>query len=216
MAKFSVAVFNLDNTLVKTEPAAKEAYRQAIYYLAKQHGLHNKRDKLFNHWKRIVTKLLGEKKPQLRRFSYSLKKLMEEHKIPETYYPQALHTYERVMLENLEPTPGAKDLFKSLKEEGLKIAVVSGSDRSETIKKLKAGKLFQYVDCIVSSTDVDTMKPDEVFFKTVSKECGVKFKQMIVISDSLIEDLNIAKKLGCHTLHLRPFSPLHQVRESVV
>jgi len=72
-------MFDLDNTLVITRSAAKEAYRQAIYYLAKQHHLDNQKDKLYNHWKRLVQTVMGENKPHLRRFAYSLKLLLDAH-----------------------------------------------------------------------------------------------------------------------------------------
>jgi HAD superfamily hydrolase (TIGR01509 family) len=208
MSKVKLVIFDLDNTLVITKPAAKEGYKQAIYYLAKQHGLDRKKDKLYNHWKRLVQTLMGEHKPYLRRFAYSLQALMEEHKLPETYYSQALNTYEKVMLKNLKIQAGAKELITSLKEKKVKIAVTTGSDRSEAVKKLKSVELYSYIDVLVTANETEVMKPSPEYYKQVLAEINVPPEAAVVIGDNQQEDLDPAAALGMRT-YLMPQEQNH-------
>ena len=136
--KYKLVIFDLDNTLVLTRPAAKIGYKQAIYYIAKMNGLDKSRDKLYHHWKRIIQPLLIEKEPEKRRFTYSLQILLNKHGLPDTYLQPALNLYEKEMLNNLKLVKGAKELLSSLNEAHLKIAVTTGSERSEARKKLKS------------------------------------------------------------------------------
>lgn len=208
MAKPKLVIFDLDNTLINTRPAAKIGYKQAIYYIAKRHGIYNKRDKLYNHWKRIVQHLMGEKKPHLRRFEYSLRELLRQQKIPETYLPQALHTYEKYLLQNLKILPGANELLSWLKDNDHIITIATGSDPSEAKKKLKKVRLFQYLDNIITATDVGFMKPDSQYFQLAIKDSGITPKYTLVVGDSQTEDIDPAKSLGLKT-YLVPFSSFH-------
>lgn len=204
MAKINLVIFDLDNTLVITKPAAKVGYKQAIYHLAKLHGLDKQKDKLYNHWKRIVQGMMGESKPHLRRFAHSLQTLMAEHKIPDTYYTQALNLYEKEMLSHLAAQNGAKELLSWLKNNHLEVAVATGSDRSEAIKKLKACNLYQYIDLLVTPNETHAMQPDPIYYDLILKELKVKPAHVLVVGDNQKEDLDPAKSLKLKTYLLPP------------
>jgi HAD superfamily hydrolase (TIGR01549 family) len=192
-------IFDLDNTLIATRPAAKVGYKQAIYYLAKRSGLYASRDKLYNHWKRLVQTLNRETDPNKRRFSYSLRLLLTHHKLPDTYLPDALKTYEREMLSHLSLVPGAKELLKSLKDTGHIVAVATGSDRAEAIKKLKKVVLYRNIDFLVTANEVGVMKPNQAYYQLCLKEFPGKKSSVLVVGDDQKEDLDPAIKLGLKT-----------------
>lgn len=202
-----LVIFDLDNTLIKTRPAAKIGYRQAIYSLAKTLGIYDKRDKLYNHWKRIVSSLMGEKKPHVRRFAYSLQKLMEYHKIPDTHFQQTLNVYKKELLENLEPVPGANELLSWLKDNQVIIAIATGSDTAEAKHKLKATNLYSYVDHLITSNDIETMKPSPDYYHQALKLAKVSVPNAMVIGDHTREDLEPAKKLGLSTIRVDVNTP---------
>lgn len=205
--KYKLVIFDLDNTLIKTRPAAKFGYRQAINFIAKQHGLEHSRDKLYNHWKRLVNTLIGEHKPHLRRFAYSLKQLLLAHKLPDTHFVNALNLYEKELITSLEPVNGAKELLQTLKNAGVKLAVATGSDRSEAIKKLKATGLWTFIDLLVTSTDIDSMKPDILYYSTILKNLKIKADKAVVVGDNQADDLDPAKTLGVNVLKVLPNTP---------
>lgn len=202
-----LVIFDLDNTLIKTRPAAKIGYRQAIYALTKAIGIYDKRDKLYAHWKRIVASLMGEKKPHLRRFAYSLQKLMEYHQIPASHFAQTMSVYQRELLANLTPVPGAKELVSWLKEQHVAIAIATGSDTAEAKKKLKSVELFSYIDHLITANDTDSMKPDPVYYHLAMKKATASPETTVVIGDSAKEDLEPAKKLGLKTIKVDQTTP---------
>lgn len=199
-----LVIIDLDNTLVNTRPAAKEAYKQAINHLAKAIGREHDNKKLYNHWKKIVQRVLGEKKPQFRRFEYSLGQLMEEQKIDQKHLATCLHTYQKTLLELLESQNGARDLLTWLKDQGHTVIVATGSAKQEAAKKLKKSELFSFIDDIVSADDVDTMKPSQLYYQKAMLLAGAKASNTVVVGDSQLEDIDPAAALGLQALLVPP------------
>lgn len=194
-----LVIFDLDNTLVITRPAAKHAYKQAINYLAKLEGRSKDNKKLYNHWKKIVQRVIGEKKPQLRQFSHSLQVLIDEQKMSTSHYQGALHEFEREFLSKLQPQQGARELFSWLKKIGVTIAVATESGTSEAKKKLKHARLYPLVDILVTSNDVGVFKPDPAYYEHCMSHAGVDASEVLVVGDRETEDLEPARQLGCRT-----------------
>lgn len=199
-----LVIFDLDNTLVITTPAAKNAYKQAINYIAKQHGMLNARFKLYNHWKKIVQKLKNSNNPFEREFKYSLGLLLEEHKIPETYLSQALSIYKKELLNRIELQRGVKELFSWLRENGIFVTVSTESMKSAAKQKLKAVGLLKSVDFLVSANDVGVMKPNADYYNLVLEETGVAKKSVVVVGDQEVQDIEPARSLGIKAIQVPP------------
>jgi len=199
-----LTIFDLDNTLVATRPAAKIGYKQAIYYIAKQFGLDAKRDKLYNHWKRLVQTLKSESDASKRNFHYSLTQLHLAHKIPTTYLNQGLKIYERELLDHLELIPGVKDVFTSLRSRSISIAVTTGTERGEAVKKLKKVGLYSSIDYLVTSTEIGVMKPDSRYYTHILEKFSLKPSSVLVVGDDREEDLTPAQKIGCSVFLVNP------------
>jgi putative hydrolase of the HAD superfamily len=202
--KARLFIFDLDNTLVITSPAAKHAYKQAINHLAKMEGRDHDNKKLYNHWKKIVQQVLGEKKPQLRRFEYSLNELIRLQDLNPAHAATALHIYEKELLKMLEPNSGARDILSWLKDLGHTVVVSTGSGKNEAKKKLDATQLSQYVDFLVTSDDVDSMKPNQAFILEPIKLAKATKDSTLVIGDSKQEDIEPAESLGIKSLMIKP------------
>lgn len=197
-----VVIFDLDNTLVINKPAAKSAYESALRFLAKESKLDF--DKLYNHWKRLVQKLVTESAPEKRAFEYSLSLLAAHHKISDKLIPLALKVYEKQLLDALRPMAGAKELVSWIKEQGGLVAVAAGTDRSLAKKKLKSTDLLKFVDCIITATDVGSMKPDSRYYSLIIEALQANKPNTVVISDSKQEDLEPAAQFGLKTFELKP------------
>jgi len=165
MPETRLVIFDLDNTLVMNRPAAKLAYQAAIHYLAKAAKLDY--DKLYNHWRRIVQSLADQPEPEKREFEYSLRLLLKEHRIGDQHISPALGIFEKELLNEIKPIHGAKEIVSWLKEEKCLVAVAAGTDRGLSKKKLKAVGLFTYIDAIISTSDVGTMKPHPDYFTLI-------------------------------------------------
>lgn len=205
MPEKRLVIFDLDNTLVINRPAAKIAYESALRFIAKETKLEF--DKLHNHWKKIVQRLLTEPAPEKRGLEYSLRLLIADHKISEQLISPALRIFEKELLENLRPMPGAKEIVSWLKEEGSLVAVAAGTDRSLAKKKLKATDLVRYIDFIVTASDVGVMKPHPDYFKLIMTELKVSENQTLIVSDSKKEDIEAGQKIGIRTIEIPSNNP---------
>lgn len=205
MPEKRLVIFDLDNTLVINRPAAKIAYESAIRFMAKETKLEF--DKLHNHWKKIVQRLLAEPAPEKRGFEYSLRLLIADHKISEQLISPTLRIFEKELLANLRPVPGAKEIVSWLKEEGSLVAVSAGTDRGLAKKKLKSTELYQYIDLIISASDVGVMKPHPDYYQLIMSELKTGTSQTIVVSDSKKEDIETAHKLGLKTIEIPANNP---------
>lgn len=195
-----LVIFDLDNTLVVTQPAAKDAYKSAINYIAKQHGIYQNRFKLYNHWKKIVQRIKTSKDPKERQFEYSLRLLLDAQKIPDTYVSQALAVYEKEYFEKIGLQNGAKDLLSWIKEGHHQIAIATESTTSMAKKKLKVLSLKPLIDVLVTSNHTGVMKPDKSYLLLAMKEADVKASKVIVIGDAETQDLAPAKAMKLNTI----------------
>lgn len=197
-----LVIFDLDNTLIVNQPAAKDAYKNAINYLAKQHGIYNDRYKLYNHWKKIVQQLKTSSDPSKRQFEYSLRQLLQAQKIPDTYISQSLAVYQKDFLEKIQPQAGAGELLQWIKKGTASIAVATESTTAMAKKKLKSVHLKSFVDILISSNHTGTMKPNPTYFQLAIQESGVKKNHTIVVGDSEVRDLEPAREIGLHTIKI--------------
>jgi putative hydrolase of the HAD superfamily len=204
MAKKYLVIFDLDNTLIVTKPAAKEAYQQAIFYIAKQYGLNHDRQKLYNYWKRIVQKVKNDPDPVKRVFEYSLRLLLDAKKIPDTYISQALGVYEKIFHEKLVLQAGAKELLEWLSDEGHTICLATESTNAQMKKKLKAVGLVGAFDCIITANDIGTMKPNPEYLNKIIAKYSLPKKNIVVVGDSKLHDIAPAKKLGLRAIQVPP------------
>jgi len=87
--------------------------------------------------------------------------------------------------------PEAPEALKMLRETGLRIAVVSNSsftgDQIESM--LERVGLRGYVDTVVSSCDVGTMKPSPAIFLEAARRLKLDPGSLIHVGDSYLEDV---------------------------
>ncbi len=76
--------------------------------------------------------------------------------------------------------------------------------KNEAKKKLDVTQLSQYVDYLVTSDDVDSMKPNQAFILEPMKLAKASKDSVIVIGDSQLEDIEPAEQLGVKNLLIKP------------
>lgn len=197
-------IFDLDNTLIITSVAAKDAYKRAIHYIADQHGMRNQSNKLYHHWKRIIQSLKQDPDPVKRQLEYSLKLLLQKHKIPETYLNQALTLFNKHFLSNLKIQRGAKEIINWLKLNNITVAVATESMRGEAKKKLKAVGLLKNIDILVTSNDIGTMKPNPAYYQKVISLTKTSKKNTVVVGDQIQNDIEPSETLGIKAILIPP------------
>ena len=93
------------------------------------------------------------------------------------YYKELLK-----QINNGDIYPGAIDLLKRLKSDGLKLAICSSSKNAQAV--LNALSLTEYFDTVVGGDDIRTSKPDPEIFLTGASRLGLRPDECIVFEDA--------------------------------
>lgn len=92
--------------------------------------------------------------------------------------------YEQLLVSDLEPFPGAASLPKILKDQGRKIALVSGSTRHQIDIIFNSLGIADCFSVIVSCDDIAVSKPNPEGYLTAAKLLGEEPNNCIVLEDA--------------------------------
>jgi len=90
-------------------------------------------------------------------------------------------------------------LFKALKEDGLKIGLITNCF-SEEMEVIKDSVFFDYFDSVCMSCEIGVKKPDVEIFQRCMRELAVKPEECLYIGDGGSFELETAQALGMHSL----------------
>ncbi|MFD2046135.1 YqeG family HAD IIIA-type phosphatase [Ornithinibacillus salinisoli] len=94
-----------------------------------------------------------------------------------------------------EATPEVKDWFKQMKDQGIKVTIVS-NNKEERVKFFSEPLETPYV--------FSARKPLRKAFKVAAKEMGLQRDEMVVIGDQLLTDVLGGNSAGFHTILVVP------------
>lgn len=99
----------------------------------------------------------------------------------------AQDTFARFIEESnrLPAKPGVADFLKSAKENGLSVALATSSARKKPTVHLERLGLMQYFDLLVTSEDVERIKPAPDLFLKAAEKTGCTPAECLVVEDSL-------------------------------
>ncbi len=162
-----VLLFDLDGTLLDTEPAIIATFQ-----------------KLFDKYKPTEE---FTKEMQLAVIGPSLKESFAWY-FPEQDFDSLLAEFRKLNNElhhtHVKLMPNAKELLKSLKEEGYSIGIVS-SKKSDGVKfGIDLFEISQYIDVMLGYDNVEKMKPDPEGIKKACHLLNRGFDDCIYIGDS--------------------------------
>ncbi len=129
---------------------------------------------------------------------------------------EVAYAYE-VSTDGFKPreNPEALDALSALKGMGAKVAVVSNTSFSTrgVMMLLRNAGIADYVDVVISSSDVGHVKPQRAMFWKLVKSLGVKPSEIVHVGDACVEDVLGALGSGLRAvyytglLHLRGARP---------
>lgn len=96
----------------------------------------------------------------------------------------------------IERKPGALELLKRLKQEGMTTAIATATDLERTGKYLKMTGLEGYFDRLISATQVKEGKPSPDIYRFACEQLGVAPECCIAVEDSPNGVLS-AYRAGC-------------------
>ncbi len=97
--------------------------------------------------------------------------------------------------ERWQPYPDVMPTLSKLSEEGLKIGLVSNWDTRLNSLSIETG-ISKYLDFVISSANVGSMKPQPQIFEMALERAGVKADQALHVGDHYYADILGARSAG--------------------
>ena len=98
-------------------------------------------------------------------------------------------------LSALQPTPGARDLVKRLKDDGLDIVVATSAGGGESRILTEAAGVADLIEEATSSSDAEESKPDPDIVQAAVRKSGREPGELVMIGDT---PYDIEAAIGAH------------------
>ena len=108
------------------------------------------------------------------------------------------HTLELACLAEFD---GITDVLKALKQDGVKLAVLSNADPAKTEKRLAALDLAKYFDHVVTPETFGIKKPNPLVYEKTLELLGVLAHETVMIGDKKKRDVFPPRELGIFSIH---------------
>jgi len=197
--KKKLLLIDIDDTICNSSEAYKKALKKCYLFLKRKYPILDEKTFIKNYEKarkEIHSKLKGTASMH-NRFLY-FQKMFENFgfnikpdtldKITEIYWSETC--------KNLKLFSHVKETLKIVKENNIKVGVVSDLLVDVQIKKLKKLKISQYIDFIVTSEEAGKEKPDKPIFLLALREANAKPSETIMVGNSIEDDVIGANKAG--------------------
>ena len=190
-------IFDLDNTLYNFDAANEFGIRALAAYTEPVFGWdYPKMKDLYEESREKLTERMGDVGSAHNRL-LRFQNLLEEKKLP--LHPHALEmakAYWRGVLDNMEPSPGAREIMEELRRMGIRIGLGTDMTAYMQYEKLIRLGLMEYMDFIVSSEEAGTDKPGNAFFMLCAQKAGCLPGECLFIGDNIVRDYGGAAAAG--------------------
>lgn len=201
--RYSVLLFDLDNTLLDFNKAEEHAF----FMTAKNQGVtftkadYDEYHKINDKWWKLHEKgLYSRDEIVLLRYAEFFK-LKGVSLSPENFNAE----YMINLGEGKFTVNGAEEVLKTLKTMGAQIYVVTNGVISIQNRRLKDNPVTPYIDGMFVSEKIGVPKPDVRFFKAAEEALGIRFDdKTLIIGDSLSSDIAGGKNAGIKTCWFNP------------
>lgn len=190
--RHSAVIFDRDGTLIETEEGLAKARAETVRKFL---------DRTITPELNEATKGKGAKGI----FSYYLKELGGDPSLLDQMVGSFRASLTKIYItEGVKPIPGAVDLVKRLKNEGLRLAIGTGASKnSATLLLNLAGFNSSDFEVVVTGDSVISQKPSPETFLSAAGRLHLAPFQCVVIGDAQ-NDLTAARFAGIPTIYYNP------------
>ena len=119
--------------------------------------------------------------------------------------PDIARIYRDAYERSWHAVPGAIELLRLIKREGLCVVVVTNNNVLEQQMKLEQVGLKAYVDHLVASEEVGCCKPEQAIFDCALSRAGVVPAEAVMLGDAWATDIEGALGAGIRPVWLNRF-----------
>ncbi|ADV84953.1 HAD family hydrolase [Terriglobus saanensis] len=184
MSKLQAVLCDVDGTLIDSNAAHAEAWMKTLAHF----GIHVDFNEMLHQIGKGGDKVIPAYVPA--RDLERLQPRIKEHRAG---------VFHRDYLPNLQPLPHARDLLVRMKENGLRIAVASSTDKEDLAAYKKIAQIEDLTEGDTTSADASSSKPDPDIFQAAIGKLGLSAAHCIALGDTPY-DIEAAGKAGVSTI----------------
>jgi putative hydrolase of the HAD superfamily len=115
----------------------------------------------------------------------------------------AIVGYRKVERGFMHPYPKARSVLMQLKEQGIKLAILTDAPKMRAWLRLAEMNLTEYFDIVLTVDDTQVKKPDRKAFEMILKKLKLPPGEVLMVGDSLDKDIAGANALGMKTCYAK-------------
>ncbi len=201
-----VLIFDFGNTIVSDESDEilhRMFYEEFIDKFNIPASIDEMADFLKNEVKKALEK--SEEKWENLKLTYSraFGKFLDSKGVK--YTKEHKEIFEKLYLEYhekyTEPFPDSIESLIKLKSLGFRLAIISNIDNEIIEPILRRLGTYELFELVLTSEELGFGKPNPKIFKEALKHLGIEPKDSIFIGDSLLNDVEGARKVGIEAIH---------------
>lgn len=198
-------IFDLDGTLYDYDTLDKEAFGQVQELVLEQLGVSEEQSKEAFRQARLATKKnLSETAASHSRMLY-FQKTLEYLDIRPLYLALEMYeTYWGVFMDKMTLYPGVKKLLDALHDKYVRVAICTDLLAHIQHRKLRALRLTDDVDCLVTSEEAGAEKPTLKIFEMCLEKLRLYPTEVCFVGDSFEKDVKGAAAAGMQAVWFNP------------
>lgn len=206
MGKIKTIFFDIDNTLLDH----KGAEQKALFKIREKYFpdvSENEFETVWitetkKNWKLFEEKKLTFEKQRTQRITDVWIKFGK--KITKKGVQKIFSEYLKFYEDSWKSFPKVIETLSSILNSGLKIGIISNGDRNQQMKKLQQINVYSLIqkDLLITSGDLKVSKPNTEIFIFAQKISKNKPEEIMMVGDTLEQDIEPATKLGWKTFHI--------------
>lgn len=142
--------------------------------------------------------------------AFVLRQVLQAQGIPEPpaeVLRRALRQMYAVSEARWQRVSGAEDVLRALRRQGFRLGLLSNAGDAENVDRLiDQAELRAFFDPIVVSAAIGIRKPDRRAFEPILEAWRVHPSEIVMVGDTLGEDILGAQRCGLHQIWVRAFA----------
>lgn len=190
-------IFDLDGTLVDTEPIHRDAWFRVMAEFELQFG-HD----WFEQWIGKSDRVLAEALERYYKVPASADELQTKKR----------KTYHRMAAEKAQPFPGVEEMLLLLKEN-FRLGIATNSSDKDAASVFQKTQLDVHFQTIVTADQVEKLKPAPDMYLLASKRLGLFTDVCLVVEDSP-SGVKAAREAGMYVLAVANSHPIESLQQA--
>jgi putative hydrolase of the HAD superfamily len=195
-------ILDFDNTIYDYDYANNKALYVLFNILHKHHNIDLN---IIKNNYNIINKNIKNANNPVNKFNkiIYIKQLLEELNIPISFLSLYYELFDQVFISNINLYDNFLNLLILLKNNNIKIGILSNNNFLQQLNKINKLKIEQYIDIIQTSDECGFEKPDLNIYLNIINKFKLKPENIAFIGDNLDHDIIPSLKIGFLPFHFK-------------